>query len=166
MGRGKVIAGRVLFAGALVIGAGVGTVATALPASAAPTTIKLVDQNKPRDVVFVDTGTPGFSVGDQIIFHSNLLCTDNCGVPGTKVGTVDVTCTIMLHNRQDCEGTAQLFGRGKINFGGVVPSNHSSFVFGINGGTGEFVGAAGTIFVNTTNATDAGNGEKITITLV
>jgi len=155
------LVGRAVLAGALTLGLGAGTVATALPASAGvpPTTITVTDQNKPSDVVFVDNGAPGFSVGDQVIFHSVLSS------GGGKVGALDVTCTFVVRNRQDCHGTVHLFGRGKINFAGVTPEK-SSFVFSIAGGTGEFVGALGSVFVNTKNSTDAGNGDKIVITLI
>jgi len=163
MGRKR--AGRVVLAGALALGLGAGTVVTALPAAAATTKIKLTDQNKPNDRVYVDNGAPGPSAGDEYIFHSVLICVDNCGTPGARVGTLDVDCTFLARYMQDCQGTARFFGRGKITFGGAIKAYHPSFVLAITGGTGEFSSASGSIYVDTTNATDAGNGEKIVIHL-
>jgi hypothetical protein len=75
-------------------------------------------------VTEVDTGGKFISIthtanggpGDEFIFSANLRHA------GHKVGTLDAMCTLMLHNKLQCQGTFKLLG-GTITGTALLPAN-------------------------------------------
>src|SRR6478752_5407443 len=73
------------------------------------------------------THTANGGPGDEFIFSANLRHA------GHKVGTLDAMCTLMLHNKLQCQGTFKLLGGT------------------ITGGTGTFRGASGEVISTSIN---------------
>lgn len=100
-------------------------------------------------VTEVDTGGKFISIthteqgatGDEFIFSANLRR------HGDKVGTLNAQCTLMLHNKLQCEGTFKLLG-GTITGTALLRNNEPDGTtdhIAITGGTGTFRGASGQI---------------------
>ena len=96
---------------------------------------------------FLDLGTSGPSLGDELVFSETL------SIRGREVGTSGVVCTVtqltppyddvlMFH----CVGTLSL-RRGQITLQGLIEvqgeDDPGPFVVAITGGTGAFRGAGG-----------------------
>jgi len=85
--------------------------------------------------------------GDEFIFHSRLL------KHGTKVGTIDAKCTLMMTGMAQCEGTAVLPG-GTLAASGLVDQKDSTpDHIAIVGGTGKFAHVSGTLLSVSTGST-------------
>ena len=71
------------------------------------------------------------------------------------MGSLSVQCTLTFGATEasECLGTAILFDRGKITLAGNVP-NYPRFAVAITGGTLEFRGARGQVFVNDNSGSD------------
>ena len=95
---------------------------------------------------FLDLGTSGPSLGDELVFSETL------SIRGHEVGTSGVVCTVtqvsppydvtMFH----CVGTLSL-RRGQITLQGLIEvqgeDDPGPFTVAITGGTGRYVGAGG-----------------------
>jgi len=110
--------------------------------------IRLYDRATSENT-FVDTGPTGFSPGDYLVFHDELLAADQ----SQQVGDLDVTC-MFLFDVANCHGTATLKGRGKITFEGTSPASDRPFLLALTGGTREFQTARGQIRVAPVAGTD------------
>lgn len=104
-------------------------------------TIRVLSTNTEED--FVDSGATGPSLGDMFVFHSDLTRY------GKHVGHTGVVCTITsaVNEESQCLGSAWFDGRGEITIQGLVAGEPQKFSFPITGGSGEFVGAEGTLVV-------------------
>ena len=91
---------------------------------------------------FVDVGEPGDSPGDYGVFQDRVANPSS----GRRVGLIDVQCVEAYASH--CRGAITLSGRGQIVFDGATPAPVDPDVFAVTGGTGEFVGAAGTLTVS------------------
>jgi hypothetical protein len=149
-----------------VVGAGAVAVLVggAVSASAAPTAAGSASAGKdtvlrydisfrPQDQNFVDLGTPGPGIGDQLVFQDRIL--DH----GRQVGVEGGACTITAllpgdHFQTHCVGTVSLPG-GQIAFQGLV-SDAPSKPMAVVGGTGRFRTAAGTLTVLELGENEAG----------
>lgn len=98
---------------------------------------------------FVDTGEPGDSPGDYGVFEDRVANPAS----GPRVGLIDVQCVEAYASH--CRGVITLTGRGQIVFDGVTPAPVDPDVFVVTGGSGEFVGAAGTLTVSFPSDDDA-----------
>jgi len=87
------------------------------------------------DVDRSGTSTPG----DAFIFHSVL--TD---AAGTRVGTVDGHCVVLLGGRNLCHSVVAL-GRGTLSTTFVAAAGSATLAISIDGGTGRFDRARGQI---------------------
>lgn len=98
---------------------------------------------------FVDVGEPDLSLGDAFIFTSDLT------KRGTLVGHTGVVCTVTSTAREEsqCVGTAS-FRRGQITIQGLLAGEPGVFAFPITGGSGDYVGAEGTLVVKGVPGTD------------
>jgi hypothetical protein len=103
-------------------------------------TIELTEPFSP-DFTFNDVGAVGDSPGDYGVFRDPVTNPRS----GKTLGTIDVQC-IAAYSDQ-CRGSISLDGRGQITFDGITPLNVDPDEFAITGGTGEFVGAGGTLMV-------------------
>jgi hypothetical protein len=95
---------------------------------------------------FLDLGTPGPSLGDELVFSERLF------IRGRQVGESGVVCTVTqavppydvltFH----CVGTLSL-RKGQITLQGLIevqgPDDPGPFLVAITGGTGKFRGAGG-----------------------
>ena len=91
---------------------------------------------------FVDVGERGDSPGDYGVFQDRVT---NPG-SGHRVGVIDVQCVEAYASH--CRGAITLSGRGQIVFDGTTPTTVDPDQYAVTGGTGEFVGAAGTFTVS------------------
>ena len=91
---------------------------------------------------YVDTGPSGFSPGDYLVFHDQLLTDDQ----SQQVGDLNATC-MFFFDVANCHGTATLKGHGKITFEGTSPASDRPFLLALTGGTREFQTARGQIRV-------------------
>jgi hypothetical protein len=104
---------------------------------------------------FLDLGTPGPSLGDELVFSERLF------VRGRQVGESGVVCTVTqavppydvltFH----CVGTLSL-RKGQITLQGLIevqgPDDPGPFLVAITGGTGKFRGAGGEAVVRQVSA--------------
>lgn len=150
-----------------VVGAGVVAVLVggAVSASAAPTgdstgsVLRYDISFRPQEQNFVDVGTPGPGIGDQLVFQDRIL--DH----GRQVGVEGGSCTITAllpgdHFQTHCVGTVSLPG-GQVAFQGLV-SDAPEKLLAVVGGTGRFRTAAGTLTVLELGENEAG---RLTIRL-
>jgi hypothetical protein len=108
-------------------------------------TIKLVEAHKELKPTFVDTGTPGPSVGDIVVARDEVLRPD-----GSTAGTFRQVCTLVdlgtnpLTSTYECSGSIALKD-GTITMEGpfvpVAPEQSAA----ITGGTGAYTTARGEI---------------------
>lgn len=97
---------------------------------------------------FVDVPPANESLGDQIVFSTNLKKS------GQRVGNVHVVCTItaLRSGTVQCLATASFVqsfhGGGQITVQGVLSGEPTDFTLAITGGTGSFVGAEGEVHVH------------------
>ena len=89
----------------------------------------------------IDVGTPGLSLGDEVVFSGDLLRA------GVKVGRVGVVCTFVSTQNADrveaqCPGTAILPG-GQITIQGTIVNRSLNFTLPITGGSGRYARAQG-----------------------
>jgi hypothetical protein len=89
----------------------------------------------------IDVGTPGFSLGDEVVFSGDLLRA------GARVGRVGVVCTFVSTQNADrveaqCPGTAILPG-GQITIQGTIVNRSLNFTLPITGGSGRYDRARG-----------------------
>ena len=95
---------------------------------------------------FLDLGTPGPSLGDELVFSETLF------KKGREVGTSGVVCTVTQAVAPydvltfHCVGTLSLRG-GQITLQGLIEvqgeDDPGPFVVAITGGTGKYSGAGG-----------------------
>ena len=77
--------------------------------------------------------------GDEFIFHARL---EHPG--GSRAGSLDAKCTLLLHNRLQCEGTARLAGGTLALSAGVSAADSVKVTHvAIVGGTGRYDRAHG-----------------------
>src|SRR3954447_11204045 len=136
---------RAALAGALVLAA-TALAGTASAHNGGPDrTIKLVEANATAQPIFVDTGKPGPSIGDQVIVKDGLNRLD-----GTHAGDFRQVCTLMtlgtspLDSDYECSGSVVL-GNGTIAMQGPFNPSLPDQDAAITGGTGAFAGARGTV---------------------
>jgi hypothetical protein len=94
-----------------------------------------------KEFANIDLGTPGLSLGDEVVFSGNLL------QHGRKVGRVGLVCTfVSTRNAKrveaQCPGTATLPG-GQITVQGVIVNRSLNFTLPITGGSGRYDEAQG-----------------------
>jgi hypothetical protein len=94
--------------------------------------------------------TQGGKPGDGFIFHAKMYNGD-----GSRVGALDVNCTLVLGNNVECLGTFTLPG-GTLSVSALLPSNGNAPTHvAIDGGTGRYAHASGQVTSystgNTTN---------------
>jgi hypothetical protein len=101
------------------------------------------------EVGFLDLGTSGTSLGDQIVFSNRLLQGDH------QVGHEGATCTTVSVQRNEAECFATFdFGDGQITGQAlVILGSNTPYLVSITGGTGEYEGAEGEIQVSPVSAT-------------
>ena len=95
------------------------------------------------DISHTKNGAPG----DEFVFSANLRS------HGTRVGSLNAICTLMLHQKLQCEGTFTLPG-GTITGSALLPSNEpngSTDHIAISGGTGSYEGASGEVLSTSVN---------------
>ena len=111
-------------------------------------TIRVLSTNTEEELV--DAGKPDFSLGDEFVFTSELTR------HGKTVGHTGVVCTITSVQREEsqCLGTAWFDGKGQITIQGLVADGPQRFSFAINGGTGAYEGAEGTLVVKEVSDTE------------
>ena len=99
--------------------------------------------SKPSEEKFVDLDGRGPTLGDMFVFRSELT------MKGKRVGHTGVVCTVTSkkHEEVQCLGTARFGHRGQITVQGLIAGSPRAFRLAINGGTGAFEGAEGTLFV-------------------
>ena len=110
------------------------------------TVIHLVE--RVHDLTFQDTGAPGPSLGDRLVFTSDLFDED-----GHQVGRDGADCVIVRIDQSappseqqvvQCLVTVQL-SEGQITFQGLAQGTENFFA--VNGGTGAYRTARGEAFV-------------------
>ena len=91
---------------------------------------------------FVDVGAEGFSLGDEIVFSTNLR------KGGEKVGRLGVVCTFtsLEHEEAECVATAWFRG-GQIAVQGLIAGEPERFVLPVTGGSGKYEGTKGEVHV-------------------
>ena len=94
---------------------------------------------------FVNVGRPGPSLGDELIFHSDLRR------EGETIGHDGGTCTVVSVEEPrvpefQCVATLW-FEEGQITVQGLVQFTEEAFEVAITGGTGAYEGAAGHITI-------------------
>ena len=110
-------------------------------------TIRLVEANKELQPTFVDTGTPGPSVGDVVIARDDVLRED-----GSPAGTFRQVCTLVdlvggpFTSTFECTGSLAL-KNGTITMEGPFVAAAPESVAAITGGTGAYKTARGEIVV-------------------
>jgi hypothetical protein len=110
-------------------------------------TIRLVEANKDLQPTFVDTGTPGPSVGDLAIHSDQVLHED-----GTPAGSLRQVCTLTdlvggpFTSTFECTGSITLKD-GTISMEGPFTPSDDESVAAITGGTGQYRAAHGEIAV-------------------
>ena len=135
--------------------------AAALPASSqqgTDGTIRVVEVE--TEAKFVNVGRPRLSLGDEIVFHSDLRS------EGKTIGHDGATCTVTSLEEApggefQCIGTLW-FDEGQITVQGLIQASAERSEIAITGGTGAYEGAAGHItFVPQTD-----RRSRLTISLV
>jgi hypothetical protein len=117
--------------------------AAALPASSqqgTDGTIRVVEVE--TEAKFVNVGRPRLSLGDEIVFHSDLR---NEGEP---IGHDGATCTVTSLEEApggefQCVGTLWFDGEGQITVQGLILASAERSEIAITGGTGTYEGASG-----------------------
>ena len=101
-----------------------------------------------HDVTFQDTGAPGPSLGDRLVFTSDLFFVD--GQPAGRDGAdcvivrIDPSAPPAEQQVVQCTVTVQL-SDGQITFQGLAQGTENTFA--INGGTGAYRTARGEALV-------------------
>jgi hypothetical protein len=99
------------------------------------TVLHLVERR--HDLIFQDNGTPGPTLGDRLIFSSDLF--DEAGQPVGRDGAdcvivrIDESAPASLQQVVQCQVTVQL-SDGQLTFQGLAQGTEN--FFGLNGGTG------------------------------
>src|SRR5690242_20709899 len=133
------------------------TLTSLAPASAhhTPKSRRFTITTKTIDGAQIDVGAPGASLGDSNVITEDVIR------DGRKVGTSDLTCTIVRLDKvkdffaAECFNTTVLPG-GQITSQGYVTSDEIErvpFKQAITGGTGAYSGARGELTVD-----EAGDG--------
>lgn len=89
---------------------------------------------------FIDVGTPDFSPGDYVML--NLRLSDEGGE--AHVGRGTVRCDFGF-GTQTCRATFLIYGHGQITVDGVIYQNRDAVTFAVIGGTGDYLGAGGSM---------------------
>jgi hypothetical protein len=109
--------------------------------------INLVEAHPDLQPTFVDTGTPGLSVGDVAI-HRDQVNRPN----GASAGTITQVCTLVelgsnpFTSTYECSGSIAL-KNGTITMAGPFVPAQPEATAAITGGTGDYRGARGEIVV-------------------
>ena len=115
----------------------------ALPAgSAAAKTITIKATSKLANARFVDTGAPGDSPGDLLVFTEKLF-----DAKGRQIGSDAASCVRLFDATSLCTGTYKLKG-GQLMVQLLQPGPTGVYDQAITGGTGRFRGARGTVTVD------------------
>jgi hypothetical protein len=127
--------------------------ASAAPSGPKDTVLRYDISFRPQAENFVDVGTPGPGIGDQLVFQDRIL--DH----GRQVGVEGGSCTITAflpgdHFQTHCVGTVSL-PAGQVAFQGLV-SDAPEKAMAVVGGTGRFRTAAGTLTVLELGENEAG----------
>ena len=98
---------------------------------------------------FLDLGSEGISLGDEIVFSTNLR------KGRENVGRLGVVCTFTSvdHEEAECVATAW-FGGGQIAVQGLLVGGPERFVLPITGGSGKYEGAEGEVHVRQVSETE------------
>jgi hypothetical protein len=138
---------RAALAGALVLAA-TALAGTASAHNGGPDhTIKLVEASANAQPIFVDTGKPGPSIGDQVIVKDGLNRLD-----GARAGDFTQVCTLMtlgtspLDSGYECTGSIAL-ANGTITLQGPFNPSLAEQSAAVTGGTGEFRAARGELSI-------------------
>jgi hypothetical protein len=148
--NGALRRGLMTAAVAAVVAAAVGGVSLARAGSSGDRTLRVKEVQTGSVFVNVTHSQHG-APGDEFIFHAKLL------KAGNTVGTLDAMCTLVLHNRLQCEGTAHLRG-GTLALEAGVSSNASdggTTRVAITGGTGRYDHAHGELISTSTGQNTA-----------
>jgi hypothetical protein len=101
------------------------------------------------EVNFLDLGTTGSSLGDEIVFSNRLLKGDN------QVGHEGAECTTVSRERNEAQcmatfdfGDGQITGQALVRLGDPTP-----YDVAITGGSGKYKGVEGEIHVTPVSAT-------------
>jgi hypothetical protein len=98
---------------------------------------------------FLDLGAEGFSLGDEIVFSTNLR------KGGEQVGRLGVVCTFTSVENEEAECVATAWFRGgQIAVQGLIAGEPQSFVLPITGGSGKYEGAEGEVHVRQVSDTE------------
>jgi hypothetical protein len=139
--------GRLVIAGLVALSSIAGGIVMSLPAGAAAETLKYnVHFNKAE---FYDVDANANESNDAGDYNVGEFLLDKSG---DTAGAFEFVCTRTAESpkKEHCIGTAKIRGRGSIAVQGNQNANAEKFVGPITGGTGEFVGAAGTLYLNFT----------------
>jgi len=121
-------------------------------------TIQLREASAQPTLEVVDVGTPGLSVGDQVVTIDGLVHPD-----GSAAGSMSQVCTVveaganLFGSTFDCTGSLQL-ERGELTVQGAFVPVADTSTLAVTGGTGDFAAARGELII----ATEA---DEITIAL-
>jgi hypothetical protein len=120
-----------------VVAAAVGGVSLARAGSSGDRTLRVTEVQTGSTFVDVTHSQHG-APGDEFIFHAKLR------KHGTTIGDLDAMCTLVLHNRLQCEGTAHLPGGTLALEAGITnaQSNGTAHI-AITGGTRAYDHAHG-----------------------
>jgi hypothetical protein len=125
----------------LALAVGVAALAlTAGPAAAKTITIKAT--SKVDNARFVDTGAPGDSPGDILVFTEKLF-----DAGGRQIGSDAASCVRLFDATSLCTGTYKLKG-GRLMVQLLQPGPTGVYDQAITGGTGRFAGARGVVRVD------------------
>ena len=144
--------------GAAAVAAGIAVIPAAGQDQPTTRTLTFVSTEKAKDEKFFDVKPKGYSVGDSFALSSLL----HAG--GRVAGRVEGHCVLLdaTYHAQHCTITA-ILADGQIELQGTgldkkLPGiGGTDEIYAITGGTGAYVGAAGTM-------TRKGNGKRDTLT--
>ena len=145
---GAIRRGLMTAAVAAAVAAAVGGVSMARAGGSGDRTVTLTEVQTGGTFINV-RHSKGPKAGDEFAFHAKLKNHE-----GTTVGSLDAICTLVLHARLQCEGTARLSG-GTLALSAGIPAgdNVRTTHVAIVGGTGRYDRAHGQMTSTTTGST-------------
>jgi len=147
--KGALRRGLMTAAVAAVVAAAVGGVSLARAGSSGDRTLRVREVQTGSVFVNVTHSQHG-APGDEFIFHAKLR------KAGTTVGSLDAVCTLMLHHRLQCAGTAHLQGGTLALDAGITEAQSNSTArIAITGGTGRYDHAHGELISTSTGENTA-----------
>ena len=138
------IVGTVVAMCAVAFGLGVSSAGAGI---SGPVEITVVEHATTDKVV--DVGRKGDSTGDVLTFHNEVYDEDDV----SKIGAVQGLCTRMSPKQGtwECSGTTSLEG-GQITFEGPFFDDTNTVLAAVNGGTGVYENARGTMEASCTDS--------------